>query len=77
MTVSEQLCLLPEGAHEGVAALHGAKVTAGAASKVTKVRGAVVGHGVMLELTPDAFDRITGCRPAFPQPCVLQHGYAR
>ena len=58
MTTSEQLCLLPEGAHECRSALHGAKITTGAAGKVTEVRGAVVRHGVMFEVTPDALDRI-------------------
>lgn len=38
--------------------LHGSQVAAGAAGDVDEVARTVVGHGVMLEIFPDAFDGI-------------------
>src|ERR1700678_1248926 len=58
MTFSEQLRLLPERAHERGPALHGAQVAAGADGKIAEIAGAVVGHRMMLQVAPHAFDRI-------------------
>jgi hypothetical protein len=58
VTCSEQIHLLPECLHKGRAALHGSQVTASAIGDVAEVSGTVVGHGMMLKVSPDAFDGI-------------------
>jgi hypothetical protein len=62
MTDSEQLRLLPEGAHESGPALHGAQVVSCPNGKITEPLSAVIGHGVVFEIAPDTFDRVhLGC----------------
>jgi hypothetical protein len=51
MTDLEQLCLSPERAYEGRAALHRAQVTTRAMCEVGEITGAVVGHGMVLSLS--------------------------
>ena len=58
MTISKHLRLFPEGGHERGTSLHRAQVPASALGEIGEVRGAVVGHGVMLEVAPDAFDGV-------------------
>ena len=47
-----------QNAHQGRAALHGAQVAPGTLLEIAEVGGAVIRHGVMLEIAPDAFDRV-------------------
>src|SRR5260221_321026 len=58
MTISKQLRLLPERAYERGPALHRAQVAARADGKVPEIAGAVVGHCMVLQIAPHAFDRI-------------------
>ena len=58
MTISEQLHLLSERRDQSWPSLHGAQVTARPMRDVLQVRTAVVRHRVMLQVSPDAFDRI-------------------
>src|SRR5579871_4701580 len=58
MTISEQLRLLPKRARERRSAWHRAQVAAWADGEIPEIAGAVVGHGVMLQVSPDTFDRI-------------------
>jgi transposase len=55
---SEQLSLLPERAYERGSALHGTQIAARANGEVPEIASAVVGHSVVLQVTPHAFDRI-------------------
>ena len=58
MTLSEQLRLAPEGAHESGAALHGAQVSSGSQRQVLEVARAEVRHSMVFEISPDVFDRV-------------------
>ena len=53
-----KLCLLPEGADQGGAALTAPQLSPGFPSQVPKVPGTEVGQGMAFETTPDVFDRI-------------------
>jgi len=56
--MSEQLCLLPEGLHESRSALHGPQVASRPMLQIAEVGGAVVRHGEMLQIPPDALHRV-------------------
>src|SRR6185437_481541 len=58
MTISEQLCLLPEGGDERRAPLHRAQAPAGATLEIAEIAGAEVRHGVVLQVAPDVFNGI-------------------
>ena len=58
MAESKHLRLFPECGHERGASLHRAQVPPSALGEIGEVRGAVIGHGVMLQVTPDAFDGV-------------------
>src|SRR5580692_9523310 len=58
MTTSKQLRLFPERANQSCPTLHRAQVSTGALGEITQVTRAVVGHRVVLQIAPDALDRI-------------------
>src|SRR5260370_29507425 len=58
MTMSETLRLWRKRACERGYALHRAQVAAGADGEISEVSGGIVRHGVMFQVTPDAFDRV-------------------
>jgi hypothetical protein len=55
MTISEQLCLLPERGHQCRAALHRAQAVTGAMFEIGEIAGAEVRHGMVLQVAPDVF----------------------
>jgi hypothetical protein len=50
--VSEQIGLLPERANERGWALHKAHVTPDTVGKIAHIHDAVIGHGVVFEVSP-------------------------
>ena len=58
MTLSEQLCLLPECAYQARPALHESPIAAGSASNIALIASTVVGYGVMFEISPYALHHI-------------------
>ncbi len=64
MTCSEQINLLPEGGYQRRSALHASQIATGAMSYIAEIASAVVGRGVMFEVSPNALDRVhVGCVP--------------
>ena len=58
MTRSVENNLLPECPHKGRTTLHEEQVVACSTGDVAEIAGPIVGHGVMLEVSPDAFDEV-------------------
>ena len=58
MTISKQFRLLPECRDQRATALHRAQIAARALAQIGEVAGAVVRHGVMLQVTPDVLDGV-------------------
>lgn len=55
--VTEKLCLTSEGRNQCASALHRARVSTNATPKIAQVPGAVAGHRVVFEKSPNVLDR--------------------